>query len=253
MCSFFRAFYSPVSSLAVVLMVAQASLAGQAPTKPSTSAKPAAAQVYVAMPKEIQCGFKNIETEGIVGSGEMHQLNGSVEGLFCWFAAAGSESAKEVLLASSKIVDGKLSTKSFGVFHVAEVGSADNRADSFHDVISILRGELPSFRAFLRAPVAASSHPADSKPNPDAETLEGTLVFGFTAKVGATGDTTMTPSGLSIDANGKEYGILLSAKTKVPDGWNPGGVSAIEPGRYSVHGRVYGDQIQADEITYLGK
>jgi hypothetical protein len=205
------------------------------------------------MPKEIQCGFKNVETEGIVGSGEMHQLNGSVEGLLCWFAAAGSESAKEVPLASSKIVEGKLSTKSFGVFRVAEVGSADNRADSFHDDISILRDKLPSFKAFLRAPVTASSHPADSKPSPVAETLEGTLVFGFTAKPFATGDSTMTPSGLSIDANGHEYGILLSEKTKVPDGWNPGGVSAIEPGRYSVRGRVYDDVVQADEITYLGK
>jgi hypothetical protein len=61
-----------------------------------------------------------------------------------------------VLLASPQIADGALTTKSFGKFKIAEVGSADNRADSFDDQISILHGKPPSFRAFLGAPAPAA-------------------------------------------------------------------------------------------------
>lgn len=248
---------SPILRIAVVLLAAQACLSGQQPALPSTAAaRFATADIHVPMPKDIQCAFKSIRTEGIVGSGEMVKLNGSVSGFFCWIVAKGSESAKEVPLASTEITDGVLPTKSFGMFHVAEVGSADNRAGSFHEQISILRDKLPSFRAFLKAPVATSTRAAANQPSSAPEILEGTLIFGFTAKpsMGAgSGDMTMVPSGLSIDANGQKYGILLNKNTKVPQGWNLGGVSAIDPGRYSVRGKIFDDQIQADEIKYLGK
>ena len=145
-------FCVAVLPLAAQFLIAQAPIKSRLPP----SAKPATVNAYVPMPKDIGCDFKSIQTEGVVGNGEMHQLNGTVDGFFCWMADKGPESAKEVPLASRQIADGVLTTKNFGKFKIAEVGSADNRVDSFEDQVSILRDTLPALRAFLRTPAPAA-------------------------------------------------------------------------------------------------
>ncbi len=88
-----------------------------------------------------------------------------------------------------------------------------------------------------------------SKPGTDI--LEGELSMGYSA---APFSGSMKPSGLSIDSNGKSYAIVIDELTKVPAGWDlHSGVLAIEPGRYSVRGRITDNQMKAEEIKYLGK
>jgi peptidylprolyl isomerase len=88
-----------------------------------------------------------------------------------------------------------------------------------------------------------------SKPGTDI--LEGELSMGYSA---APFSGSMKPSGLSIDSNGKSYAIVIDELTKVPADWDlHSGVLAIEPGRYSVRGRITDNQMKAEEIKYLGK
>ena len=73
--------------------------------------------------------------------------------------------------------------------------------------------------------------------------VEGDLAFSFGG----------TPSISIVDADKGEYEIVLSERTRVPMGWNLGGASVIDPGRYSVRGRISGRKIEASEIKHLGQ
>jgi hypothetical protein len=62
-----------------------------------------------------------------------------------------------------------------------------------------------------------------------------------------------SPAGMSIHAEGSSYKIFLMETTRVPLGWNLGGVSMIRPGKYSVRGKIAGNRITAKVIELLDK
>jgi hypothetical protein len=123
--------------LAVVCMSQQVFAQKTTPTS--------AAPVFVQMPDDIHCLLHNLNFVMSFGKNGVMVTNvNSVEQVTCQITGNSPGTEKEIPLASTKVVNGMLPTKSFGDLRLK------TESISSGVTIAIRRDKLQSFRAFLQ-------------------------------------------------------------------------------------------------------
>jgi hypothetical protein len=132
--------------LSVLYVVLQtATLFGlQALAQPSNPPNPALA--FVTMPKDINCKVNGLVVRPATGNNtRTDKIDGSADGLTCWIGAKIPEPEVAILLDSTTIAAGMLTTKTFGKLKIVAANGVD---EGVH--IEIRRDKLQPLRIYLQ-------------------------------------------------------------------------------------------------------
>lgn len=142
------------------VLSASAFIGQQAYAQSTTPAK--AVPVFVPMPKDIQCELGGLSAGSIdVGTNSLKVNHGYwAHDVTCWIVGQAPEQKKDVPIASGDIVNGILSTNTFGKLRI----NIGNGSSSGAVSIAIRRDKLQALRAFLSKPMEIPPAAAQKSP-----------------------------------------------------------------------------------------